>query len=82
LPISEAVAAELEKMGRQVAEAVARGELQRARELTEEAILLRASEAPLPDDDAPRARPLAQRGVGQHRLGRTSPVRASDPPGG
>jgi hypothetical protein len=46
LPVSEAVAAVLEEMGRQVAEAVARGELQRARELTEEAILLRASEGP------------------------------------
>jgi hypothetical protein len=52
LPISEAIAIALEELGRQVVQAVARGEFQRARELTEEAILLRASEVPLPDDDA------------------------------
>jgi hypothetical protein len=42
LPLSETVAAALENLGRRVAEAVARGEFERARQLTEEAIRIRA----------------------------------------
>lgn len=52
VPVSEVVASMLEDLGRRVAKAVARGEFERARQLTEEAILLRVSEAPPPNDDA------------------------------
>jgi hypothetical protein len=45
LPESEGEAAALDELGRQVAEAVARGEFQRARELTEDAIRRRAATA-------------------------------------
>jgi hypothetical protein len=47
LPVSEAVTAALEELGRRVAEAVARGKFERARQLIEEDIRLRAGEAPL-----------------------------------
>ncbi len=46
LPVSEVVASVLEDLGRRVAEAVARCEFERARELTEEAIRIRAAQAP------------------------------------
>ncbi len=46
LPVSEAVADELEKMAGEVAEAVARGEFERARQLTEAAIRLRTADSP------------------------------------
>ncbi len=46
LPVSEIVASALEDLGRRVAEAVACGEFERARELTEEAIRMRAAQVP------------------------------------
>jgi hypothetical protein len=56
LPISEGVLAALEYLGRLVAEAVARGEFEHARALTEEAIRRRAGEASSPDS-APAREP-------------------------
>ena len=53
LPVSGTIAAALEQLGRQVADAVARGEFERARELTETAIRLRSTGAPAPGDASP-----------------------------
>ncbi len=50
LPVSGVIAAALEQLGRQVAEAIARGEFGLARELTEAAIQLRSTGAPTPGD--------------------------------
>ena len=51
LPVGEATTATLEELGRNMAEAVARGEFERARQFTEEAIRLRAGEALTSDDE-------------------------------
>jgi hypothetical protein len=48
--VSEAEAAAIEDLGRQMAEAIARGEFERARQLMEQAIRLRAAKAFTPDD--------------------------------
>jgi hypothetical protein len=55
LPVSEAIAAAIEELARQVAEAVGKGEFERARELTEEAIRLGSSAAPSSHDDDVRS---------------------------
>jgi hypothetical protein len=57
LPVSERVAFALERLGREVAEAVAKGEFGHARVLTEEAIRLRAGESVSPDEDPVRGPP-------------------------
>ncbi len=49
LPVSEAVAGALQVLGRQVAEAIASGDFERARKLTEEAIRRRAETNTVPD---------------------------------
>ncbi len=53
LPVSGTIAVALEQLGGQVVDAVARGEFERARELTEAAIRLRSTGAPAPRDAFP-----------------------------
>ncbi len=47
----EAITAALEELGSQVAEAVARGEFERARQLTEAAIQLRTAESLISEEN-------------------------------
>jgi hypothetical protein len=52
LPVSDRVATALGHLGRQVADAVVEGDFERARELTEAAIQLRATDLPKPQEDS------------------------------
>jgi hypothetical protein len=53
LPVSESGVAALEDLGRRVAEAIARGDFDRARQLTEAAMQLRTAEPATSEENAP-----------------------------